>query len=190
MLLLAGLGNPGYRYALTRHNVGFWVIDHLSRELKIPLQICRRQFFMGRGEYLGHELLLIKPLTFMNRSGLPVASVVQEYKIVPQDVLVIHDDLDLPLGKIRLKAKGGSGGHNGIQSLIFHLQSEEFNRLKIGIGRPLTAGGKQVADIADYVLTSFSNKEEEVIEEAVSKAVNAVLYFVSHGLSDTRNKFN
>ncbi len=190
MLLLAGLGNPGYRYALTRHNVGFWVIDYLSRELKIPLQTCRRQFFMGRGSYLGCELLLMKPLTFMNRSGLPVAKLAQEHKIALQDVLVIHDDLDLPLGKIRLKGKGGSGGHNGIQSIIFHLQSENFKRLKIGIGRPPTTGDKQVADTADYVLTSFGKEEEEVIEEAVSRAVEAVLHFIAYGLNETMNKFN
>ena len=139
---------------------------------------------------LGGGAIGLSTAYFMNRSGLPVASVAQDYKIVPEDVLVIHDDLDLPLGKIRLKAKGGSGGHNGIQSIIFHLQSENFKRLKIGIGRPSAAGEKQTAEAADYVLTSFASDEAKIIEEAVSKAVEAVLCFITHGLDETRNKFN
>lgn len=187
MLLIVGLGNPGYNYAPTRHNVGFWSLDFISSEFKIPLRSIKHQSFIGTGVLEdGRGLVLAKPLTYMNRSGLAVASLARAYKIAPEEILVIHDDMDLPPGKIRLRSKGGSGGHNGLKSIIFHLQSEDFNRLKIGIGRP----SDEEAEKADYVLASFSKAEEQIMAESVGRSAEAALYFAREGIEAAMNKYN
>ena len=188
MLLLVGLGNPGQQYASTRHNVGFWTIDGLAKALKIPLRNLKHQSLMGTGVYQGTGVVLAKPLTFMNRSGVAVAGIAGMFRVPPDQILVIHDDLDLPLGKLRLKARGGSGGHNGINSLIFHLQTEEFNRLRIGIGRPPT----EVTDnpAARHVLAPFSPQEEEIMAGALPRAVDAALHYVRAGILDAMNLYN
>lgn len=188
MLLLVGLGNPGYQYAWTRHNVGFWTIDSLAKALKIPLRNLKHQSLMGSGVYQGTGVVLAKPLTFMNRSGVAVAGLAGMYKISPEEILVIHDDLDLPPGKLRLKARGGSGGHKGVESLIYHLKSEDFNRLRIGIGRPLPLDAENPA--ADHVLAPFSAGEEEVMAQALPRAVDAALHFIRFGILDAMNRYN
>ncbi len=185
MLFIVGLGNPGHKYALTRHNVGFWVIDHLAKELKIPLRNIKHQAFLGTGVYEGEGIVLAKPLTYMNRSGIAVAGVAAMFKVPPKNILTIYDDIDLPPGKIRIRSKGGSGGHNGVKSVIFHLESEEFNRLKIGIGRPLEGDS-----VESHVLSTFSRKEEEAMAEATPQAVNAALSFIDKGIIETMNKYN
>ncbi len=188
MLLLVGLGNPGYQYALTRHNVGFWTVDRLAKVLKIPLRSLKHQSLVGSGVYRGTGVVLAKPLTFMNRSGVAVAGIAAMYKIPPEDILVIHDDLDLAPGKLRLRARGGSGGHNGIKSVIFHLKTEEFNRLRIGIGRP--GPGESENPAAGHVLAPFSAGDEEIMAEALPRAVDAALHFAGHGIVDAMNCYN
>ncbi len=188
MILLVGLGNPGYQYALTRHNVGFWTIDRLAKALKAPLRNLKHQSLVGSGVYHGTGVVLAKPLTFMNRSGVAVAGLAGMFKVPPERILVIHDDLDLPPGKLRLKARGGSGGHKGIESINFHLQAENFNRLRIGIGRPPQFNTGNPA--AAHVLASFSPEEEEVMAEALPRAEDAVLHFIRFGILDAMNRFN
>jgi peptidyl-tRNA hydrolase, PTH1 family len=188
MLLLVGLGNPGHQYAWTRHNVGYWTIDGLAKALRIPLKNLKHQALVGSGAYQGTGVVLAKPLTFMNRSGVAVAGLAGLFKVLPGNILVIHDDLDLPLGKLRLRAKGGSGGHNGIKSLIEHLKSEDFNRLRIGIGRPLPVPSENPA--ADHVLAPFSPAEEEIMAVALPRAVEAALHYVRSGILDAMNHYN
>lgn len=188
MFLLMGLGNPGYQYALTRHNVGFWTIDRLAKVLKIPLRNLKHQSLVGSGVYQGSGVVLAKPLTYMNRSGIAAVGVAGMFKISPENILVIHDDLDLLPGKLRLKTKGGSGGHNGIKSIIDHLQTEEFNRLRIGIGRPPEGEGQNPA--VGHVLAPFSCQEEEIMTEALARAEAAALHFIRHGIIDAMNRYN
>lgn len=188
MLLLMGLGNPGYQYALTRHNVGFWTIDRLAKALKIPLRNLKHQALVGSGVDQGIGVVLAKPLTYMNRSGIAAAGVAGMFKISPENILVIHDDLDLPPGKLKLKTRGGSGGHNGIKSVIAQLQTEEFNRLRIGIGRPPEGEAQNPA--VGHVLAPFSRQEEEIMEEALARAEAAALHFIRHGIIDAMNRYN
>ena len=188
MLLLVGLGNPGYQYALTRHNVGFWTIDGLARSLKIPLRSLKHQSLVGKGVYNSRGVVLAKPLTYMNRSGVAVSGLSRMFMVSPEDILIIHDDLDLSPGKLRLRARGGSGGHNGIKSVIHHLKTEEFNRLRIGIGRPAGENGENPA--AGRVLAPFTKAEEAIMQEALPRAVDAALHYIGHGITDAMNQFN
>ncbi|RJX24747.1 MAG: aminoacyl-tRNA hydrolase [Dethiobacter sp.] len=185
MFLLVGLGNPGIKYALTRHNVGFWVIDELASRSKARLREASCQSYLARSFLAGEEVLLAKPLTFMNRSGLAVAALLKYFSLGRENLLVVYDDLDLPLGKIRLRPRGGSGGHKGMASIITLLQSEDFARLRLGIGRPA-----DLSDEADYVLSSFSPAEERVMLEMVLTAADAVEVFLTQGLAEAMNRYN
>ena len=170
------MGNPGEKYQKTRHNLGFRVIDHL---LTYPtLSISQKKNISGKMEgYLAvfhhQKILLGKPLTFMNESGKAVAAVANFYKIKPQDIIVIYDDIDLPLGTIRVREKGSSGGHKGVQSIIDSLGEENFLRVRIGIGRPPLSLRAE-----DYVLREFSEKEEKVIQQAVDAAADKVISLI------------
>lgn len=184
MVILLGLGNPGPRYLSTRHNIGFRVVDQLSRELKIPLYKVGHHSYYGRGQAFGQEVVLAKPMTYMNRSGLAALALCRHFGVLPENLLVIYDDLALPPGKIRLRRKGSSGGHNGMSSIIFHLATEDFPRLRIGIGKP------ECVDVAEYVLSPFSSDEEEIMAEAVKSACQAVSVFLQEGIEAAMNRFN
>ncbi|NPA28453.1 MAG: aminoacyl-tRNA hydrolase [Epsilonproteobacteria bacterium] len=161
MKLIVGLGNPGPTYQLNRHNIGFLVIDKLIKELNAT-SISSKKFF---GElYKSGDILLLKPTTFMNNSGKSVSSVANFYKVEPKDILVVHDDIDLPFGAIKIKRGGGNGGHNGLKS-IDSLISKEYNRLRIGIGRP-----QRKSEVASYVLSDFSKEEQESLEKLIDYA--------------------
>jgi len=181
--LVVGLGNPGKEYAGTRHNIGFDVVDRLAMKLDCSLR-KRLKFAAEVGDAGG--VTLVKPLTFMNRSGAAVAGVVNWLKLVPTDVLVILDDADLPLGQLRLRPSGGSGGHNGLRSIIETLGSEEFARLRVGIGRREPVG----ADITNHVLGKFAVGEREAVREAIEEAVKAVEGCLKEGLTTAMNQFN
>lgn len=183
-IIILGLGNPGPRYLLTRHNIGFRVVDRLSAVQKIPLYQARFQAFYGQGRVDGHQVILAKPLTYMNGSGLAAAALCRAFGVAPARVLVVHDDLDLPPGTIRLRPRGSSGGHNGLKSLIFHLGTEEFPRLRLGIGRP------EAGDSADYVLKEFLPAETGLLEEVLELAAEAALTFVRDGIDTAMNRFN
>lgn len=185
MKVIVGLGNPGHRYALTKHNIGFWVIDRLSHEWGIPVNREKWKAEVGEGMVKGQKILLVKPQTFMNLSGESVRQICDFFQLHMDDLLVIYDDLDLPIGKIRLRVKGGAGGHNGMKSIIGHLQTKEFKRIKIGIGRP-----EQVMSISDYVLTPFREEDRLTIEEAVEQAAQAVHAWLHIDFNHAMNHYN
>jgi len=177
--LIVGLGNPGREYESTRHNVGFWWVDELARLQQLSFK--NESKFHGltaRGQLHGHEVLLLKPQTFMNVSGRSVAALAQFYKIDPAEMLVVHDELDLPPGVARLKIGGGHGGHNGLKDIIEHLASRDFWRLRIGIGHP---GDR--AEVANYVLNDPRREERELMEQAMQKAQD-VAHLVIEGKTE------
>jgi PTH1 family peptidyl-tRNA hydrolase len=183
--IIVGLGNPGPEHQVTRHNVGFWFVDLLARRHGGEFRDYRK--YSGetaRVTIEGRELILLKPTTYMNRSGLSVRQVSDFYKIVPEDILVAHDELDLPVGNVRLKNGGGHGGHNGLRDTIAHI-GENFWRLRLGIGHP---GNK--ADVIDYVLTRAPRVEEELILEAVSTAADSVPLILEQGAERAMTKLH
>lgn len=185
MKIIIGLGNPGKQYEQTRHNAGFMVIDRLSSELSIPLDQSKFKGLYGIGFYKGEKVLLLKPLTYMNLSGESIRAVIDYYQIELENMLVIYDDLDLPVGKIRLRQKGSAGGHNGIKSTIAQLGTQEFNRIRIGIDRP-----QQGMNIPDYVLGKFREHEQASITEAVNKSANACVAWLEKPFVQVMNEFN
>lgn len=183
--IVVGLGNPGKEYALNRHNLGYRCINHLARVHRVSLdqRSCRAQF--GTGRIGDSEVVLAKPRTFMNASGDSVKMLTQRFKATLPDLLVIHDDLDLPLGKIRFYSGGGSGGHKGIESIIARLGSRDFVRVRVGVGRPQPS-----VDPVEYVLGDFSPLESAVIEEAIHQVGEAVPFALREGLTAAMNKYN
>lgn len=184
IVLIAGLGNPGARYARSRHNVGFIIVDRLARAH--DLQFSRKRFNaeIAEGQVGGRRVILAKPQTFMNASGDAVGKLYAFYKIAPSDLLVVYDDLDLPLGKLRLRADGSSGGHHGMESIIARIGTSDFPRLRVGIGRP-----NPDADI-DHVLGSFEPEERAVMEETWTRAVDAIDVWLTAGIARAMNEFN
>ena len=183
MWLVAGLGNPGDEYADTRHNVGFMVIDALAARRSIPIKQKASNFIFGRGFIEDQKVMLIKPLTFMNRSGIAVWDAIRKHEEI-DNFLIIHDDLDLDTGIVRIKKTGSSGGHNGIQSIIDRLGSKDFIRIKIGIGRPRRGPAEK------YVLKGFNRQERPVIEESIEIAADAIEVIMSKGVSYAQNTFH
>ncbi|MGA8864436.1 MAG: aminoacyl-tRNA hydrolase [Gallionella sp.] len=177
--LIVGLGNPGREYAATRHNVGFRWVDDLARLQKLSFKSeVKFHGLTARGQLNGHEVMLLKPQTFMNVSGRSVGALVQFHKIAPAEMLVVHDELDLPPGVARLKMGGGHGGHNGLKDIIAHLGSRDFWRLRIGIGHPGDRNG-----VADYVLNDPPREESDLIENAMQQAQN-VAHLVIEGKTE------
>lgn len=183
MWLVAGLGNPGDEYSDTRHNIGFAVIDALVSRYSISLKQKTSNYIFGRGFIEDQKVILVKPLTFMNRSGIAVRDALFKYDDI-ENLIVIHDDLDLEPGIVRIREKGSSGGHNGIQSIIDFLNSKDFIRLKIGIGR-----SKRIYP-EKYVLRPFNKKERPLIEEAVVMSVDAVTDILTKGVSYAQNYYH
>lgn len=169
MWLIAGLGNPGNEYESSRHNLGFWVIDELSRILNISLK-KKNLYVIGKGKWQDIELCLVKPLTYMNLSGVVVEKILKDLQVQPENLIVIHDDIDLSLGKIRIRKKGSDGGHRGIRSIIEKIKTPYFNRVKIGIGRP-----ECKSLVVDYVLNTFEEDELAIIRETTKSASKMVL---------------
>jgi len=168
--LVVGLGNPGEEYENTRHNVGFMVVDELVRRLKLRERREECLSHVYRAHIAGRTVLLAKPQTYMNNSGFAVVNLLEEYGIEPPEMLVIHDDLDLPLGMVRLRLEGGSGGHRGVESIIRNVKTQSFPRLKIGIGRP-----RRKEEVVGYVLSPFSGEELDLVGSVIRKAADCVL---------------
>lgn len=186
MYVIVGLGNPTYQYAKTRHNIGFEVIDELAERNKISMDINKHKAVCGKGIISGQRVLLVQPQTFMNLSGESVRSIVDFYKIDPKsELIVIFDDISLDVGQIRVRAQGSPGGHNGIKSIGLHLGTLEFPRVKVGVGDKPKGW-----DLADYVLSRFSDYEIDKIDESTVEAAKAVELFISEGIEETMNKFN
>lgn len=182
--LIAGLGNPGTDYIGTRHNVGFMVLDALAGMFGETIR--RQRFGALAAEILcgDDKLLLLKPQQYMNRSGLPVATAAGFYRLGPEDILVVTDDLALPTGQLRLRPQGSAGGHNGLKDIIAALKTDAFSRLRVGIG---AAGGR---DAADYVLSRFSEQERQTVDEAVAAAAKAALCWVTDGIEPAMTRYN
>jgi peptidyl-tRNA hydrolase, PTH1 family len=183
--IIAGLGNPGRNYEHNRHNVGFMLLNRVANKLGESFGITEAKALVCKTSYMGERIILVKPQTYMNKSGNSVASLVRFYQVPLENLLVTYDDVDLPLGVIRIRPSGGSGGQNGMQSIIERLGTEEFPRLRIGTGRP---PGRM--DAADYVLQDFSSQETEELNDILDRGVNAVLAFISNGLDNAMNTFN
>ncbi len=185
MKLVFGLGNPGKEYERTRHNVGFQILDVLARRYGVSFSSHKYKALVARVRIGDERLLLVKPITFMNLSGEAVAPIVHFYKVPLTEILVVYDDLDLPLGVLRLRPKGGAGGHKGLESIIQHLGSNEFPRLRVGIGRP---PGRM--DAADFVLRPFTKEEEEIMAVVREEAADAIELWVREGLERAMNRVN
>jgi PTH1 family peptidyl-tRNA hydrolase len=189
--LIVGLGNPGKTYSRNRHNVGFQCLNYFARLHSIHFYHRQCQARVGIGKVGGEKLLLARPGTFMNLSGKSVACLVNKHKVPLGDLLVIHDDLDLPLSKIRLRQSGSSGGHKGINSIISALGSEVFPRIRVGIGRPQVEGQSLSEDaIISYVLSDFSPQEEAMIKPVIARVSEAIDCFLTRGIEAAMNKFN
>ncbi|MDY3917799.1 MAG: aminoacyl-tRNA hydrolase [Candidatus Limivivens sp.] len=186
MYIIAGLGNPGSKYAHTRHNVGFDTVDYLADYYGIDIETKKFRALIGQGMIAGNKVILVKPQTFMNLSGESVREVIDFYKIDPEEeLIVIYDDISLEPGQLRLRGKGSAGGHNGIKNLIQHLGTQNFKRIKIGVGE------KPVGfDLADYVLSRFHGEDKEKMEDARKRAAKAAVMIMNDGLQAAMNEYN
>ncbi|MBQ6116962.1 MAG: aminoacyl-tRNA hydrolase [Oscillospiraceae bacterium] len=184
--LLVGLGNPGAKYESTRHNMGFLAVDKLADNERFKFSKLRFKAWTATAELGGEKVLVMKPQTYMNLSGESVGQAARFYKIPPEHVLVISDDISLPIGKLRIRAGGSAGGHNGLKSLIQHLGSDRFPRIKVGVGMPENAD----YDIADWVTGRPMGEEQKPLMEALDKAVAAVPVVIRDGVDKAQNKFN
>ena len=186
MNLIAGLGNPGKQYERTRHNMGFDTVDELVDRHRIPGSGIQHKAMYGKGMIAGEKVILAKPLTYMNLSGDSVREFINYYKIDPEtELIVIYDDIDLEPGQIRIRKKGSAGGHNGMKSIIAQLGTQNFYRIKVGVGAK-PAGW----DLADYVLGRFSTQEREEVDKAIGEAADAVEVILSEGIDAAMNKYN
>lgn len=185
MYLIAGLGNPTKEYAGTRHNIGYDTITRLSDDYRIPLDFKKHKGLCGKGVISGEKVILVQPLTYMNLSGDCIKEAADYYKIDSQHIIVIYDDISLPVGKLRVRAKGSAGGHNGMKSIIARLGTEEFARVRIGIGEKPSGW-----DLADYVLGRFSKEELPFMREAVGNAAKACDIIMQEGIELAMTKCN
>lgn len=185
MKIIVGLGNPGDKYQSTRHNIGFDIVDLLAERWGCSFKKCRFEAVEASAQWQDQRVQLIKPQTFMNLSGQAVVGALQFYKSDLNDLLVIHDDLDLTLGRLKWASGGSAGGHNGVSSIIESIGSKDFFRLRVGIGRPTTA-----MDTVNWVLSRFTSAEKEVVKTVKEKAFESVEFFFKNGLSPTMNRYN
>jgi PTH1 family peptidyl-tRNA hydrolase len=193
MKLIAGLGNPGRIYAHNRHNIGFMCISHFARTQGIRLDRKQGYARTGTGEIAGDKVVLARLQTFMNASGESVSRLTKRLNISPSDLVVVHDDLDLPPGKIRIRRDGSSGGHKGLDSIIAHLHSRDFYRVRVGIGRPSPTEGSvsdKEAAIVTYVLSDFTTEEKDIITGVIPEVSQAILCLLTEGLTAAMNKYN
>jgi len=193
MKLIVGLGNPGRAYANNRHNIGFMCLNHFAKAQGIRFDKKRGKARIGSGEVAGSKVVVAKPQTHMNLSGQSVSLLVRKFDINLDNLLVIHDDLDLPLGKIRIRHGGGSGGHKGVNSITACLESQDFPRIRIGVGRPVaTEGSAEIseADIIAYVLSDFTPEEKQTITQVIPRVSEAIHCLLTEGLVAAMNKYN
>lgn len=186
MFVIAGLGNPRKEYDNTRHNIGFALIDTLADQYNISVMDVKQKALTGKGMINGQKVILVKPLTFMNLSGESIRLITDYYKIdVSMELIVVSDDISLPPGQIRVRKKGSAGGHNGLKNIIQHLGSEEFQRIRIGVGEK-----PEGYDLADYVLGHFSKEEQPLMREGMKKAAEAVAMMLDGNVDGAMNEFN
>lgn len=184
------MGNPGRTYARNRHNIGFMCLNHFAKSHAIPFDRKQGQARIGTGIVNGIKVVVARPQTFMNQSGQSVALLVRKFKVELSNLIVVHDDLDLPVGKIRIRRGVGWTGHKGVRSVATGLGSGDFSLLRVGIGRPSTIEGTTEADIIDYVLGDFTPDEEQVITQVIPRVSDAILCLLAEGLTAAMNKYN
>lgn len=184
MKLIVGLGNPGSEYQATRHNMGFSAIDYISEKYNIPVKKSKHQSLIGEGTLFGERVVLIKPMTYMNLSGDAVGALSRWYKVDPADILVLYDDMDIPTGQLRIRPSGSAGGHNGMKSIILRLGTDQFPRLRIGIGRV------DSHDTVDYVLGKLNREEQEIQFKLLGTVCDAVGLFIKEGIAPAMNRYN
>ncbi|MBN2058696.1 MAG: aminoacyl-tRNA hydrolase [Candidatus Saganbacteria bacterium] len=185
MYLIVGLGNPGPEYENTRHNLGFRAVDELAARLGVTVFKEKSRSFIAESRLADHKLILVKPQTFMNNSGPAVRGLLDWFKITPENLILIYDDVDLEVGQLRLREKGNAGGHHGVESVINSVGTTDFPRIRLGIGRESLTG-----DVSDYVLQQIPVDQEQVLAEAVLTAAEAVEVLLKDGLSKAMNQFN
>lgn len=186
MYIVAGLGNPTGKYRKTRHNVGFDAIDKIAKENQISLDVLKHKSLCGKGIIGGHKVLLMKPQTFMNNSGIALREAVDFYKVdIETELIVIYDDISLLEGRLRIRSKGSAGGHNGIKSIITHLGTDNFKRVRIGIGEK-----PDKMDLADYVLGRFSSEKRIDVDEAIEHVVDAICIMIQQDINMAMNRYN
>lgn len=185
MLIVVGLGNPGVRFTASRHNIGFRFIDLLSKKSEIRLNDRRAKAVIGQGRIDGHELVLAKPRTFMNNSGEGIEYLLARFGSQPSDLLIVYDEMALPTGRIRIRPKGSHAGHNGIRSIISSVRTEEFPRLRIGVGQPISGESS-----IPHVLGKFTSEEEPLISHSIQEAVKAVQCILKFNIEVAMNRYN
>lgn len=185
MYIIAGLGNPGKEYEGSRHNVGFMTLDVLADKYQIDIREKAHKALIGKGMIEGNKVILVKPQTYMNLSGESIRSVMDYYKTEPSEFIVIYDDISLEPGQIRIRKKGSAGGHNGIKNIIAHLGTQEFPRIRIGVGEKPPR-----MDLADYVLSRFPKEEKEEMEQAFCDGAAAAVSMMNEGIDTAMNRFN
>ncbi len=185
MILIAGLGNPDKKYARTRHNIGFEAIEFLKDQIGAGVEKNKFHSMIMQGKIGGEPCILCRPLTYMNQSGIAIREIADFYKIAPEDIIVIYDDVALPIGALRVRANGSAGGHNGMKSIIAHLGTQDFPRIRIGVGEKPAQW-----DLADYVLGQFTDEELPAMREACDKAGKAVQLIVKQGVATAMNRYN
>ena len=185
MILIAGLGNPTARYKGTRHNMGFEVIDRLARDAGIAVETKKFKALCGTGAIAGHKVILVKPQTFMNLSGESLRQVMDFYRIAPEEMIVICDDINLPPGQLRIRKNGSAGGHNGLKNIILHCGSQDFPRVRVGVGEK-----PQEMDLADYVLSHISDADKKAVEEGLDDAAAAVKLMLAENIEAAMNLYN
>lgn len=186
MYIIAGLGNPGREYEMTRHNIGFHFIDYLAGEYNVKVTKLKYKGLFGEARIKGEKVLLIKPQTFMNLSGDCIGQFADFYKVPPENIIIISDDVSLSNGNIRIRRSGSAGGHNGLKSIIYRLNSDNFPRVKIGVG----SNEDSKMELADYVLSRFSKAEIPVLEDSIIRAAKACELIVSGNLETAMNRYN
>ncbi|MBE7038337.1 MAG: aminoacyl-tRNA hydrolase [Ruminococcaceae bacterium] len=186
MYLIVGLGNPDKKYDLTRHNIGFDAVDMISKEYNAPVKKIKFKAIIGEAQIGGERVILAKPQTYMNLSGESVREIASFYKIKPHNIIVFHDDISLPVGKVRIRKKGSDGGHNGLKSIIYQLVSDEFPRVKIGVGAP----DNKDYDLADYVLGKFTKGDLEKIIPVLKECSKMAECMIKQGADTAMNKYN
>lgn len=185
LFIIAGLGNPGTRYENTRHNVGFDAIDALAGKYGIKVSKLKHKALIGDGTIENEKVILVKPQTFMNLSGESIRDIVDWYKVPLKNTILIYDDIDLAPGKIRVRPKGSAGTHNGMRSILYHIQSEDFPRVRIGIGK-----APEGWQLADYVLSKFNEEDRKLVTEGIVNAAEAAATIIKSGIGTAMNKFN
>ena len=191
MKLIVGLGNPGIEYQFTPHNAGFLAVDRIAEDCGVVLSNRRGRALTARARLAGQDVLLVKPETYMNLSGLSVAALIQEFEISPEDIVVLYYELALPLGTIRIRERGSANGHNGVKSISGVLGTEEWLRIRIGVGKPALADGREVkAGGKDYLLSPFRKQELAVLDEVLDRARGAVEMVLTEGVGAAMNRFN